>query len=251
MQFYEHLAEYYNSFFPVNMDTVDYIEDMLSGKQSPLLLDAGSGTGLLTLELARRGFSSDGVDSDISMIKASNILKQINPELPISFYKADLDCIMEIPPVKEGKNYDAVISTGNTITHLPAHSTDKAGLPPLAVFLNSAFSITKPGGKLLLQILDYDYIYQNNINELPIIQTEKVVFRRLYRFIDKNTLEFTAVIETSAGKTSSAITLYPLRSAELAGLLKESGFTINGIYGSWKKEPAGGRLPLIIEASRA
>jgi glycine/sarcosine N-methyltransferase len=77
------------------------------------------------------------------------------------------------------ESFDALYCLGNTLVHLE-------GPEQIGIFLDAAFKLVKPDGVLILQILNYDHIVDDHINELPEIKTEKLRFSRWYEGIDTN-----------------------------------------------------------------
>ena len=73
------------------------------------VLDAGCGTGRVTIELARRGIEIVGVDADPSMIATA---RQRAPEL--TWLVADLDSL------DLGRTFDMVVMAGNVPLFTPA-----------------------------------------------------------------------------------------------------------------------------------
>ena len=59
------------------------------------------------------------------------------------------------------KQFDTVLCFGNTLVHLLTTNL-------IQQMLNGVNAILKPGGMFLMQILNYDYILNEHISELPI-----------------------------------------------------------------------------------
>jgi SAM-dependent methyltransferase len=94
------------------------------------VLDAGCGTGRVTIELARRGYEVTGVDLDPSMLDAAH---RKAPDL--DWRSADL------VELDLGTHFDAIVAAGNVLVFL-APGTEGVVLERLATHLD-------PGGLLI------------------------------------------------------------------------------------------------------
>ena len=118
--------------------------------------------------------------------------------------------------------------------------------------LNGVTQVLKPGGKFLLQILNYDYILAEQVSELPLIETENIQFLRRYRF-DKNSPTIRFYTELYLKKENQTVvnetTLLALRSNELVELLRNAGFQDIHLFSNFKQDAFGGKhIPLVLSA---
>ena len=104
------------------------------------ILDAGAGTGALSLQCARKGFFVDAVDISSQQLAVLNFLKG---RLPITTYQCNLFEIEKI-----GKTYDLVISRW-----VVSHFNEQLQL------LRSFVKVVKKGGYII-----YDMDNQENID---------------------------------------------------------------------------------------
>jgi len=84
----------------------DLVETLLRESGGTRVLDAGCGTGRVAIELARRGFSVTGVDSDPSMLAAAHAK---DPQLP--WLQADLTSL----PARLDVDFDLALLAGNVM----------------------------------------------------------------------------------------------------------------------------------------
>jgi glycine/sarcosine N-methyltransferase len=120
--------------------------------------------------------------------------------------------------------------------------------------LNGVYSVLKPGGQFLLQILNYDYILGDNISKLPLIDTENILFIRKYKFEENNLLirfQTELVLKNEDKTISNETQLFAIKSIELIELIKKAGFQNIELFSSFKQEPFGGKhLPLVISCKK-
>ena len=108
--------------------------------------------------------------------------------------------------------FDTVICFGNTLVHLDSNTE-------IRTFLNHTARLLKPGGKLLLQILNYDYILDKKISELPLIETSRLHFTRHYILPNggQQKIEFKTILtdKFSSEIVENNVPLLPIRKKEL------------------------------------
>lgn len=103
-----------------------------------------------------------------------------------------------------------------------------------------------------MQILNYDYILEEQISELPLIETGNVKFIRRYN-LGKNSRSIDFQTELHLKKTGEIISntteLLALKSKELGLLLQGAGFDNLQYFSDFKETPFGGKhLPLVVSA---
>ena len=114
----------------------------------------------------------------------------------------------------------------------------------VAKALKEMNNLLKPGGVLILQIVNYDRILKYNVQNLPIIRNDKMDLTFIREYLkDTQTplINFITTLKVGKDEFKDSIKLLPLRREELDGLLEESGFKNNIYYGSfagcaWKED---------------
>ncbi len=209
MSFYSSISKAYDSIFPLNPVQLEFVESCFNGAVAgKRIVDAGCGTGSLAIMLARRSARVRGFDSDEKMIA---LAEEKRPQaLDLKFKVGDL--VREMENYETGR-YDAVLCFGNTLVHLES-------LSMIGQFIKNAYDVLKPGGKLLIQILSYDRILDNNIKELPSIETPDHIFERNYILTDDGYIDFkTALTNKQSGeKLTNNVFLLPVRKNSLERL---------------------------------
>lgn len=95
-------------------------------------------------------------------------------------------------------------------------------------------------GNLILQILNYDYLLEERLKKLPLIETSQLRFEREYSY---NTGDIRVVFTTrlhlkQSNKTyEDSVELYPLRRGEMEELLENTGFSQIQYFGDFDGTP--------------
>lgn len=240
MPFYEEIAEYYDYIFPFNREQIKFVKgSLIEPYHNKKILDIGCGTGDLVLALLKEGFDVTGIDSDQAMIqKAANK----TTDNPVVFTQMDMkDMTGHFNP----SSFDAVLCFGNTLVHL-------AGMQEIEKVCKEVKRILKPNGKFLIQILNYDYIVDNKIRSLPLIDNEFITFERTYDYNSrKNLIAFkTALtVKETSKKIINKVDLFPMRKDELYLSLRNSNFYNISFYGDFNGSTLEAKsLPLVVEA---
>lgn len=234
MSFYSVLSEYYDEIFPADPDQAALV-NAFSPRDADIL-DVGCGAGGLSGLLASAGHTVTGIDYDAAMVERAIIANQ-----GLRFIHASM---LDISSLFNSDTFDTVVSFGNVLPHLSSDAEIQS-------FFTAAHAVLKPGGRLLLQILNYDRILRDHITELPLIITPRVTFRRTYRFRDDGTLDFITAISGDHGISEQSIVLRPLLPRTVNDLLQQAGFGAVTLYGSFAQNPlAADSFILVISATK-
>ena len=241
MNFYESISTYYHHIFPLNLAQVAFVRQSFSETKHLELLDIGCGIGELSFELSRHFKKVDAIDLDESMIQRAD--QDFGAEAGnLNFNVLNM---LEIEKSFGADAMDAIVCFGNSLVHLD-------GPDQLLNFFRQSRAVLKKHGKLLLQIINYDRIIDQNIHFLPTIENDEIKFVRNYRLHpDHRKLDFETILTIKeTGKTvENTIQLYPVRKQDIIELLKKSGFDQIAFYGNFKRELlSGNSVPLVLEA---
>lgn len=188
MDFYEQLSRVYDTLFQAGQKQLLWIDKNLRKKGR--ILDVGAGTGTYTMPLIQLGYQVIALEPDKNMMmKLKN--KQIQNKFNIESVLGGMADISDF----ENESFDGILCIGNTLPHL----SDKYEVKKV---LKSMCEKLKPNGILLVQIVNYDYIYGKKIDRLPTIERpqQNLRFERLYRFIDKDRIEFKGRLITTSSE---------------------------------------------------
>ncbi len=220
----------------------------LAGKQ---ILDIGCATGELAFQLANVGAKVIGIDLNENLLAQATgrsgfqaaVTEKREPEFASPVFQ--IGNMLELETDFHEKQFDVVLCFGNTLVHLPS-------IELMRQMLKGVYAVLKPNGNFLMQILNYNYILNEPVTDLPVIDTENIRFVRKYA-IDKNSplIRFQTRLEIKKEEriVSNETTLFALKSADLVDLLKNTGFIEIALFSNFKREPIGGKhLPLVLSA---
>ena len=241
--FYTSIAPHYQYIFPFNPAQIEFLRHVLP-YNGARVLDVGCATGELAFALAHFGFPTWAFDFDEQMVQIARKTKQEDSMFPV-FEQLDMRLIDERFPEAY---FDTVICFGNTLVHLLKDDD-------IQKFIQAAFKVLSPEGKLTIQILNYQYILDNQIKSLPLIDNEQISFERNYEFGDESGLiDFkTKLTVKSTGQViKNSTKLYAIRQNKLQELLKEAGFSSIEFFGSFNREPLiSTSLPLVLSCLKS
>lgn len=228
MSFYEELSKYYDVIFPTVQAKVQFLNSR--AKEGSKVLDIACGTGNYSIALTDLGHKVDGIDLDDKMIEMAKEKSEAKG-LKINFVAGDM---REVKDIFSHDKYDLVFCIGNSLVHLQT----KEEIEKLFKGINS---IMNNGGKLIIQIINYDRILKHNVDFLPEInrQEDGVRFIRKYSHkTEENRIYFNTEIivqdnEEEKSYTNS-IPLLPLQSFELVEIFEKAGFKDIKLYGDFK-----------------
>jgi len=158
--------------------------------------------------------------------------------------KAQVLNMLEIEKLQ--KKYDLIFCIGNSLVHLNDNKE-------ILHFLKACKNSLNLRGKLLIQIVNYDRVLAKDVKNLPTIKNEEIglVFERYYEYLsEEQKIDFKTILRINGKEIENHVLLHPIKSKELLGLLKKSGFTDIITYGGFNKEEYEQLVsfPLIIVA---
>jgi glycine/sarcosine N-methyltransferase len=235
--FYSSIAKYYSLIFPFNKAQSSFVENEMGSLTGKSILDVGCGTGELAYVLAQKGAFVKAVDLNDALLREA---RKYRSHDNLVYCNANM---LHIASLFERTSFDSVICFGNTLVHLLNHRQT-------GEFFSGVKSVLKPGGIFFLQILHYDYIFQEMVDTLPYIENDAVKFERNYRFIagsreirfiTRLTIKMTGeVIENETSLLGTGVN-------ELMELMTMHELSDIRMYADFQKTPFGGRhLPLVI-----
>ena len=236
--FYTSIAPHYPHIFPFNPAQIDFLKHVLP-YNGARVLDVGCATGDMAFALTHFGFPTWAFDFDEQMVQIAQKTKSEEAMFPV-FEQLDMRQIGERFPEAY---FDTVICFGNTLVHL-LNDDD------IRQFLQSAFKVLSPEGKLTIQILNYQHILENQVKSLPLIDNEHIRFERNYEFGDETGwIDFNTklTVKSTGQEMINSTKLYAIRQDKLQELLKEAGFSAIEFFGSFNREPlTSTSLPLVL-----
>lgn len=245
MSFYKSISNYYDYIFPFNSKQLEFVKKFVVKDEEKTfkVLDVGCGTGNLAIELANEGFTVSAIDLDIKMIKQAKRKNKLL-EGSVNFEIAGM---LEMKNHFKCNHFDLLYCFGNTLPHLN-------NIMEIEFFLRQAATVMEPGAPLLLQLINYDRILDENIQGLSSIENKHIKFDRHYHYESQSKLiEFSTklYIKKENKSIENSILLYPLRKKELEAILLRSGFIEIEYFGSFAGSSYNNSsVPLIISCTK-
>jgi SAM-dependent methyltransferase len=210
------------------------LEEVLSSGPSRRVLDLGCGTGEHARFLAAQGFEVVGVDRAPSMIATA---REQAPAAGVVFVEGDL---RDIDRLVEGR-FGGALCLGNALPHLRCE-TD------LDRFLSGLRSRLEPDAPLLMQLLNYQRIFDCEERYLPLNfrddGEEEIIFLRLMDLRDNGEVVFyPSTLRLVPGaepplevKAAKEVHLRGWRHLELIEALRRAGFARQDALGNFAGE---------------
>ena len=242
MSFYESISEYYSRIFPLNPGQAHFVKDVLPDSGNRSILDVGCGTGELSMEISSDLRKVVGIDLDGAMLEGAR--SSAGPGKNVEFIRMDM---LDIGDGFSPGTFDAIICFGNTLVHLQSPGQ-------ILSFLVQCGQVAASGGRLLIQIVNYDRILDQEIDALPTIETPEIKFVRNYhRHTDHPLIQFETILTVKQTNRSirNTIPLYPLRKSEDEHLLLQAGFQDVNFFGGFNRVPLeSGSQSLVLDARK-
>ena len=232
---YSKMAKYYEEIFPLEEEKLSFINGLLGGPPAAVL-DAGCSTGELVYALAGKGHNASGIELDMEMFlhaaRRRKGKRKRKTRGEVSFLHGSM---VRLEENYKPCSFDMVLCLGNTLVHL-------SGPEEIGEFLSNVFGVLKPGGLLVVQILNYERILRLKPEELPKIETDKILFTRRYEYPaggDKTEFITSLTDKTTGEKFENSVTLYCLTREGLLLALEERGFVVEERFSDFSRNPLG------------
>jgi len=218
MVFYSKFAPWYDLIFPFKPTVYDFLSRVIT-ENTRDVLDVGCGTGHYTARFTQQGFKALGIDLDAAMINYARI-KYPQTEF-IIMNMLDLDSIE--------RSFDYMYCIGNTVAHLTKNE--------LAYTLKSVYEHLRSGGIWCFQVLNWDYVTQQQEYRFPVLTAEgDLQFIRTYTDISRESVTFNTQL-FKQGRTifDESVILYPILFEDYNKIHTEYGFKLLGIYSDFQR----------------
>lgn len=235
MKIYKYLADHYEYIFPSKMKINFLSEEFVKGGK---LLDVGCSDGRVAKGLSDKGFRIEAIDLSEDMIRVAKKVSRNEKD-----FKVSLMDMSKVDKHFSPNTFNGVYCIGNTLVHLKDYDLIEDTLIKFKKLL-------KPKGKLVIQILNYDFIYNKDIRELPLIDNEKLTFKRFYILEEKKvTFKINLKIKDTKEEGEGDTILFPIRKNQLERALEKAGFSSFDYYGGFDgKEYSIETMPLVVVA---
>jgi SAM-dependent methyltransferase len=201
---------------------VDFICDVLDLHEGAKVLDLFCGTGRHSLELARRGYLSTGIELNPGYLELGKQSSKGIANAP-KFIQGD------VRYVDFGEGYDAVIVMFQSFGYF-ADSEDKS-------VLSKIFDSLKPKGRFLIEILNRDWILKNfrEIQKTEIDGIQVIEKREFDVLTSRNNFIIQRYENDGVVTKRGSWRMYSAH--EMKNILEGIGFRLVGGFANLEKEP--------------
>ncbi|MCX7920093.1 MAG: methyltransferase domain-containing protein [bacterium] len=196
------------------------------------VLDCACGSGRHAVAFAKLGFEVIGADISEPMLEQARKLAKKERET-VEFVYADFKRLTEYIPCR----FDAIVCVGNSLVQLQ-------NLKELNTTLQEMHDILNPNGILIVQILNFQRLMNQNITPMPLrtakVDGKELLFLRLYSFPPRkaNLDVFTFIKQQGKWEMNRHTTeLLPLTKPKLLHSLHTVGYRKLKFYGDFTFSP--------------
>ncbi|MGL4345407.1 MAG: class I SAM-dependent methyltransferase [Cellulosilyticaceae bacterium] len=225
MKFYEQLSKYYGQIFPLMDSQITFLQEVF-GKPPREVIDIACGTGSQAIALAKAGYGMTAIDQSEGMIQSATEEAETQ-----KVTMATCVCgMLEIPQTITG-HFDGAFCIGNSLVHLEDEDQ-------VTAFMGYVYHILKPGAKMVIQIINYSRILEQEIRGLPLIENNEagVAFHRHYE-VEGDKILFHTKLEAEGEILENTVTLIPISWEKIEKITQWVGFTVEQTFGSYTNEP--------------
>ncbi len=227
MAFYTDLSEVYDALFPVSDAQREFFDGIRAMGDIHRVADAGCGSGAQLLPFASAGLSCVGFDPDPALVALAREKLAPFPGTRVEV-GGFADTTRLVSPAA-----DLVLCLGNSLVHVPQEEVGR--------FVADAGSALSREGWLLLQILNFERLFREEITELPLIRAGEgsIEFRRRYLWEGPRKVQFRTSLRIAGGDgpriLRNEIPLYPIYPEELWEMLSGAGYAPIHYYGDFAR----------------
>ncbi len=238
--FYSTIARHYSQIFPFHNEQLEFTAGAMNGLSGKSVLDVGCGIGELARRMGEAGATVTAFDLNKEMLA---IAHKENSHAKVAYMWANM---LHIVRYFGRAKFDGVVCYGNTLVHL---------LNPMQMrdFFSGVLTVLKPGGRFLLQILNYDFIVDRKLESLPVIEVDSLRFERFYQYEATREITFKTrlTLKESGEVIENSSELLGIGSDELTLLMDVAGMKDIQFYGGFNREPFGGEhFPMVVSARK-
>jgi SAM-dependent methyltransferase len=202
---------------------VDYLIKILEIKTEQHIVDVPCGFGRHSIELTRRGFKVTGIEYNQTQIDFAERL-MVEKAAPFEIIQAD----MRSMPTES--KYDVLINFFTSFGYFDDSDNEKT--------LKNFYTALKPGGKILLEILNRDGVLKN-FQPYWVTRLEDgtmLIEEREYKPLSGRMHAIHTIVSTDGTIVERQLDHRVYTPYELIEMFKTQGFNILNIYGDGEKE---------------
>ena len=240
---YDAFAAFYDMVYGAHHEDVEFYAG-LAQEMEPPVLELATGTGRISLPIARAGVPIVGVDSSVEMLAVARKKLEKEPGLPLRLVMADMRDFNLIDSedafglaIIPNRSFLHLATTEDQIvclTNIHAHLRE-GGLLELNLFVPDVELIASRLGKLG-RVVSYDHTFTSPDTRNEIEVWEHRSYRVHDQFIDQRFVGHEWDADGSLLRTTRwGFTLCYIWPREFEHLLVRCGFEVEGLYGGFDK----------------
>lgn len=214
------------------LQEVHFIKSVLNLPHTADILDLYCGYGRHAIELAKMGFHVTGIDATAEFLDIAN-QKAREANADIVFTQCDM---RKLP---YNNHFDAIINMFAAFGYF----SDEENSEVLSL-INKAL---KPNGLFLIDLLNRDWMLNNNLNRYWRHPSGEYVLS--YKIELQNgiaTMKRQLINQVTGTKKQYEFVLRAYSLAEMTAILNQNDFTIKATYGGFDQQPYGSETPRMI-----
>ena len=192
------------------------------------VLDLCCGQGRHSIALAKTGLDVTGVDLSTEMLEIAQS-QAVKAGVDLTLKQADMRHL----PDKFENRFDSIINMFSSFGYLESEEDDQQ-------VLHQAAKSLKPGGKLMMDLLNREWVIINN-EEYDWHQHEdgRIVLERreLNLAASVNHLTYTEILPDGTRRVMSDLHMRLYTLTEMVKMLENAGFALERVYGGFQGEP--------------
>jgi 2-polyprenyl-3-methyl-5-hydroxy-6-metoxy-1,4-benzoquinol methylase len=200
------------------------LQELIKSIGSDDILEFGCGTGTVAVGLSLAGYNVTGIDHSPDMLKIARE-KAKSSRAELKFIKGD------IIDIDLGREFGLILCLGNTVPLM-------TGLNDCRRFFKNCVRHLKPGGTMIIQILNYDRILKYRPATFATDVLGDIIRVKQYRY-GKSLIEFVvSLIDNTKIPPEIAVSrrkIRPWKRADLSRELRDAGFKKVAAYGDYLK----------------
>jgi len=247
MGFYEQIAPYYDYIFPAGEEQLGFLQKA-AGLPPKKILDVACGSGEYSVKLAQSGYDVWATDIDAEMVRLAG-QKATDARVRVKTFISDMRQLDK----HISEKFDCIFCIGNSIVHVGSAEAVLSAVLQMK-------SLLAPGGKLLLQIINFDRVLAKGVTSLPTIYNQEInlEFQRNYtRDEGRGLIYFDTILtvnkDNGQSRFENRVELFTLKAVSLKDILSKAGFSTINLFGGFNREPyiPDESFLLVTEAYRA
>jgi len=179
-------------------------------------LDAGCGTGVHSIILAKLGIEVVGVDSAAEMVEGARV-NSLREGLQLEFIKDRFEAL----PLGWSEKFDTIFCLANSLVGVETAER-------LSLSFKSFQRVLKPGGRAVIQLLNFTHYRSKNIRVLKVSSNQNLTFVRFFDFEEEVTRLNVLIIEHDMGQVKHQFIsqpILPVNSEVIQVAASMSGFS--------------------------